>query len=299
MNFSSRRLFSLLCLVLALTGCAELRGRRHAREGNRLFLEGDYAKAAAEYSAAEQLLPSLNVITLNHGLACRQLMVPGAKGPAQEEAIRCALEAFSRLKKSQPADPRGEQLYLQTLFDAERFDDLVAHYQEQLKNAPQNLEAINALIQIYSRRERWDDALHWTQRRAEIAQRDAEAQYTVGVFIWNRLFQRGGHGERATYNPSGDVAATPPPPFNEGDIVGEERVRLADLGIAYLEKALALRPNYREAMTYLNLIYRQKSYAYFAQPEQWRINLEQAMAWQKKALAANGTSNNPPAGAQQ
>ena len=222
------------------------------------------------------------------------MMVPGAKSPENDSAVRCALDAFSRLRKTKPEDPRAEQLYLQTLFEADRFDALIAHYEAELQKTPQNLEAVNALIQIYTRSDRWDAALKWAQRRSDIAQLDAEAQYSVGVFIWNRLFQKGGHGDRAMYNPKAGTEQ-PAPTFAEGDIVGEERVRLADLGISYLEKALSLRPSYREAMIYLNLLFRQKSYAFFDQPERWQAALDQAMTWQKKAqevgAAAHGANS--------
>lgn len=298
MKLSSGRVFGIVFVTLALPSCAELGGRSHAREGNRHYIEGNYARAAKEYARAEELLPTLSVITFNHGLACRQMMIPGAKTPENEAATRCALEAFAKLKQTRPDDPRGEQLYLQTLFDADRYDDLVKHYQSELEKNPQNLEAINALIQISSRAERWDESLKWSQRRGEVASHDAEAQYSVGVFIWNRLFQKGGSGERASFNPKADPKQTPPA-FAEGEIVGEERVRLADLGISYLEKALALRPNYRDAMVYLNLLHRQKSLAFFAEPDKWQAALDQALTWQKRvqelgASPANTTQPTPP-----
>jgi tetratricopeptide (TPR) repeat protein len=277
---------------LALLGCAELQGRRHARQGNRFYLEGNYAKAVEEYARAEQLLPNLSVIALNHGIACRQMMVPGAKTAENEAAASCALEAFSKLKRMRPQDPRGEQLYLQTLFDADRFDALIEHYEAQLRRRPENLEAVNALAQICARLDRWDEALKWTRRRSEIALRDPEAQYATGVLIWTRLFQKGGHGEQATYNPKAALAQ-PAPPFAQGDIVGSERALLADLGIQYLERALALRPTYREAMVYLNLLYRQKSYAFLDEPERWQAALDQALLWQKKAQEQGATF--PPA----
>lgn len=293
MKLSPGRLFGIVFVTLALSGCAELGGRSHAREGNRYYIEGNYARAAKEYATAESMLPTLAVVTFNRGLACRQMMIPGAKTPENEAATRCALDAFAKLKRTRPSDPRGEQLYLQTLFDADRYDDLSKHYQSELQKNPQNLEAINALIQINTRGERWDEALKWIQRRSEVASNDAEAQYSVGVIIWNRLFQRGGAGERATFNPKADPKQAPPA-FGEGDIVGEERVRLADLGISYLEKALALRPNYRDAMVYLNLLHRQKSLAYFQEPDKWQQALDQALAWQKKVQELGPPSNATP-----
>jgi tetratricopeptide (TPR) repeat protein len=271
-----------IALVASLLGCSELSARRHGREGNRHYLEGDYATALKEYTRAEELLPTLPVLVLNKGLACRQLMMPGAKSPENDRAATCALAAFARLQQLVPKDPRGEQLYVQTLFDADRFEELAALYQRQLQARPDNLSALNGLIQVYSRWDRWDDAYRQIVTRANTFPGDAELQYSVGVYVWNRLFQKGGSGDRASFDPRPEAKQVPPP-VGEGDIVGDQRAKLADEGIAYLQKALAIRPKYREAMTYLNLLYRQKSYAFFDRPAEWQACIQEAERFRIRA----------------
>ena len=70
---------ALLGILVACASCADLRGRRRVREGNRLFREGLYAQALEHYRAAETLVPEFPLLWLNKGLTCRQLMIPGAK----------------------------------------------------------------------------------------------------------------------------------------------------------------------------------------------------------------------------
>ena len=69
--------------------------------------------------------------------------------------------------------------------------------------------------------------------------------------------------------------------------------RLADIGLKYLQRALDLRPNYREAIGFMSLIYRQKSFAYLEKPTEWEPLFNLANEWMTKAnqMAA------PPAGA--
>jgi tetratricopeptide (TPR) repeat protein len=280
----------LVVLGLASSACSELQARRHARSGNTLYRDGDYAGAVREYEESERYYNGLQVVALNKGLACRQMMLPGSKTPENEKAVDCALEAFTRAKQITPDDARGDQLYVQTLFDADRFDTLAKMYEDQLAKNDKDLAAINGLVTVYSRSTDWRQALKWTARRADIESHDAEAQYGVGVLIHNLLFQKGG-SDKSSFDPRPDPNLDPkkappkvPPPFGSEDIVGDERIKLSDQGIAYLEKAIAIRPEYKEAMVYVNLLYRQKSLAYLEQWQEWQKCIDQAEAWRNKAL---------------
>lgn len=271
-------------VALTVTGCSELRARQLAREGNRHFQEGDYRAAVKSYEDADRLHP-LAVVALNKGLACRQLMLPGAKSTENARGVECALTAFKNLKKLSPNDPRADQLYLQTLFDADRFEQLARLFEAQLVQSPDDPAAINALVQVYTRWGRWDEALRWTTERAKRRPNDAEAHYAVGVFIYNRLFEKGGGPDKSSFDPRPSAEPKPAPAFGPGDVVGAERVALADLGIAQLKKALELRPNYADALTYLGLLHRQKSFAYLAQPEAWQSAVDAAESFRQKAAA--------------
>ena len=335
---SSRSSLAGLLALLALailgggTGCSELRGRRKIREGNQAYREGRYEEAVAAFEQAEKLVPDLYIVWLNKGIACRQLMVPGGKPQANDRGADCALAAFQTMRKLRPDDHRAEVLYVQTLFDSDRFKELAAHYEERLRQNPTDGVAMSGLIQVYTRWNRLEEALHWYQKRAALASTEAEAQYAVGVFLWNQLFQKGGGAEMAAYNPlenqppppppegknkskkkkrgrHGHATAAdepPPPPVKQppppslGDIYGAARIRLADLGISYLEKALALRPQYLDAMTYMGLLYRQKSFAYFNDLPQYRATMDAAEMWRKKVetatAAAGGKATGGPSG---
>lgn len=297
--------FAFLGLLVVCASCGELRGRRRVREGNRLHREGLYAQALEHYRAAEQLVPEFPLLWLNEGLTCRQLMIPGAKNPETERAADCAIQAFERLRRL--GDPRGEQLHVQTLLDAGRFETLERMYGERLRGNPGDLAAVNGLIHVYSRAGKLDEALRLYERRAALQPNDAETQYAVGVFVWQELFRRGGGPEQAAFDPRPDAAepaARPrgrkaakqggkpgrkePPPTRLGDITGARRAALADIGIKYLERAVALQPKYREAMAYLALLHRQKAIAFFAEPEKWQASIDAAERWSREAARLGG-----------
>ena len=125
--------------MVSLCGCSELQARHHARLGNDHYREGAYAEAIREYEEAERLYPGLPVVALNLGLACRQRMIPEARSPENERAVKCALSSFQRLQELRPSDPRGEQLYIQTLFDADRLEELARIYEGRLQADPNNM----------------------------------------------------------------------------------------------------------------------------------------------------------------
>jgi tetratricopeptide (TPR) repeat protein len=277
-------------LLLLGSGCTELRGRRLVREGNRLYREGRYQEAVVAYQQAESLIPNFPLLWLNKGLTCRQLMIPGSRQSANQQATDCALDAFQKLRELRPSDQRGDSLYVQTLFDADRFQTLADMYQARLRTNPNDLLAISGLIQVYTRWNRLEEALQWYQRRAALAAKDAEAQYAVGVFIWSQLFQKGGGADAAAFDPRPDPSKPKekktPPPAALGDIIGAQRVRLADLGITYLEAALKLRPRYPEALVYLSLLERQKAIGLFADLQRYQASIDAAEKWRHQAEAA-------------
>jgi tetratricopeptide (TPR) repeat protein len=295
MNALTELARNLVVVVLAAAsfGCSELRARQLGREGNRHFRDGNYAAAVEAYAAAQELHP-LPVVAFNRGLACRQLMLPGAKTPENERAVQCALSAFSQLKQLAPADARAEQLYQQTLFDADKFERLAELYTLQLRAKPDDPVALNALVQVYLRWGRWDEALRWTIERAARNGSDAEAHYAVGVLIYSRLFEKGGGPDKSSFDPRPQgTDAKLPPPIVSGDITGEERARLAELGISHLKRALQLRPGYADALVYLGLLYRQKSFAYFEAPAEWQKAVDAAEEYRKQAMALHVAPSSP------
>ncbi len=290
------RLPGKVALILALSfltvGCAEVRGRRKVQEGNRLYRDGHYKEAVAAFAQAEPFVPNLPQLWLNKGYTCRQMLVPGSKTEESVSAAKCAKDAFQRYQQLAPADVRGEQLYVQTLFDSDEFEILSKMYEERFKKNPRDIEALNGLIQVYSKWNKLDESLEWYGRKAEVLANDAEAQYGAGVFIYTQLFQKGGGPEKSTHDPRPDPnkprEVKVHPGFGPGDLISQQRVDLADTGVKYLEKAVALRPKYHEAMTFINLLYRQKSYAYFDYPEDWQKCIDDALRWAAKSFEARG-----------
>jgi tetratricopeptide (TPR) repeat protein len=301
-----------IAAALGALGCSEVRGRKKIQEANELYKRGRYQEAVAAFEAAEALVPNLPKLWLNKGYTCRQLIAPGGHDPESRRAAACALAAFRRLAELSPNDPRADQLTVQTWFDIDDFPTLEKTFLERNHRAPDDYDVVHGLQEVYYKWGKWPQALEWSQRAATLRPNDAEAHYGVGTFIWQILAAHGGGSDMAAYDPRprqppedsapdarkpkrrGNAAddapelvpPLPPPQALAGDVTGKARVDLADQAIAELEKAVALRPHYADAMTYLALVWRQKSFGLFAEPAAWQLAVDRANEWQKRALAA-------------
>jgi len=301
-------LVAMTALAVAAGGCSEVRGRKRVQEGNELYKRGRYREAVAVFEQAETLVPALPTLWLNKGYTCRQLIAPGGKDADSRRAADCALAAFKRLGELAPRDSRADQLTIQTWFDIDDFATLEKTFLERAARAPNDYDIVHGLQEVYLKWGKWPQALDWSKRSAALRAADAEAQYGVGTFIWQILAAHGGGADMAAFDPRPrlppetdepptpakarkaakppEPVAPPPPPTAASDITGKQRIELADQAIAYLDRALALRPNYADAMTYLSLCWRQKSFGLFAEPAAWQAAVDHANEWQRKALVA-------------
>jgi tetratricopeptide (TPR) repeat protein len=318
MSWTSTKSGSGLLVGLALAalgaGCSDVRGRKLIQDANDLYKHGRYAEAVAVFEQAEPLVPNLPELWLNKGYTCRQLIVPGGKDPQTQRAVTCALAAFKRLGQLRPQDARAEQLALETMFDAEQWHDLEALFLERNRQKPDDVDVERGLQQVYYKSGRWPQSLEWAKRVVALRRSDAEASYGVGTLVWQVLSAHGGGPEMAAYDPRprlpppGDtppeippgaknvkgkvkpapapVPVAPPAPVAGPDAIsGPQRAELADEGIRSLEEAVRLRPRYPEAMTYLALLWRQKSFSFFDDVPKWQAAVDRANEWQKRAVA--------------
>jgi len=234
---SIRRLTVVAGALLAVavgTGCQEIRARQHLKSGNDYYRKGEYKLAVASFKKAEAIRPDIVQVHLHQAYAHLSLFIPGDTSPPNQQEAKEAIDAFNRYLKLRPADEKTRQIMIQTLIDSGRYDDALNFFKAKLAENPKDLESIKALGVISSKAGRFDDGLGWYERRTQVTPNDPEAFYAIGTLCWERLYQR-------------------------SDKVGEDRIKLADRGIAALKRAIELKPKYVEAITFVNLLYRERA----------------------------------------
>lgn len=277
------RLSVTLALVALCGGCTELRGRKKIQDGTAAYKRGDFIGAVARFKEAVAFVPDKPIAWLNLGYSCRELIVPGASSGENRAPALCALDAFKHLRELAPGDPRGDRLYVQTLFDAGEYKTIERTFSARHEHKPDDLDVILALEQVHVRLGRWRDALVYYRKAAALRPKDPEAAYAIGTFIWQTLVAHGGGPAVDTYDPRPRPNRPDPPAPASNDLPNAERIALAEEGIAHLERAVALRPHYSEAMTYIGLLYRQESFARFDDPPAWEHAMAQARTYVARA----------------
>jgi tetratricopeptide (TPR) repeat protein len=144
----------------------------------------------------------------------------------------------------------------------------VNEFKEVLQLDPKNISAIDGIGSILFQMagtpydpKKFEESKSYHQKHIELKPNDPEPYYWIGVIDWTLAFR--GNGElRAAYNRehvNKQVRDDDPlPPAVRADYVSKYGA-LVDEGIAYLQKAIQLKPDYDDAMAYLNLLYRRKA----------------------------------------
>ncbi len=132
-------------------------------------------------------------------------------------------------------------------------------FNDVLKRDQNNVNAIAGLASIYQNTNQFQKAHDYYMKYAQLDSANAVPFYAIGSVDWIIVYDKN----------------NPPPE--------EEQNKLIDEGLANLDKALALNPDYDDAMTYKNLLYREK--ARLADNEEDKKKLTaQADEWFNKSL---------------
>jgi tetratricopeptide (TPR) repeat protein len=229
---------TMMVVASGTSGC-RFQERMHLKRGNELYTAQKYEPAIEEYKKLLAINPDSwdgNYLTAVSYLA---LYHPNSEHPKDKEYAEKGIAAFERTLKltapSAEAREKTEKFYLGFLDSTGDKDKAIGYLEEQLKQRPNELALVNQIANLYMKKGDFENALNYFEKRAQMEPKSKEAWYTLGVNCWARSYH-------------GGVAVSQ-----------EERERVVDRGIAAFEKALALDPNYFDALSYINLTYREKS----------------------------------------
>jgi tetratricopeptide (TPR) repeat protein len=233
----ARRGFSVAALammVAAGSGCNKLKARDLLNKGVANFKNGQYDKAVEDFKEAKDLDPSLLNARLYLATAYASQYIPGA--PSDENVAR-GTAAINEFKGVLDKDPNNSSAI-----------DGIGSILFQMSGQPFNPA-------------KFQESKTYHQKHIELKPNDPEPYYWIGVIDWTLSFRTNAE-LRTAYNKDHinkqikENDALPAAVRN--DYVAKDG-QLVDEGITYLQKAIALKPDYDDAMAYLNLLYRRKA----------------------------------------
>ena len=236
-TISFRRAASLVALLLfacGICGCDKLKARDLLNKGVAAFKNGQYDAAVEDFKQAKDLDPSLLNARLYLATAYASQYIPGAPSEQNKNIGKQAIAEFKDILSSNPdnlsaVDGIGSILFQMagTPYDPKLFEESKTYHQKHIQLKPE----------------------------------DPEPYYWIGVIDWTLAFRANGE-LRKDYNEKNikkQVKDTDPLPAAIRADYLSKYGSLIDEGISDLQKAISLRPDYDDAMAYLNLLYRRKA----------------------------------------
>jgi len=210
-----------------------------------------YEEAIAHFRQATELDPALPMAKVYLATALAQNVVPGLDTPENLKTAQEAIELFKQVLAKDPAD-------------------------------------VNSLKQIagicYSVK-RFNEAKEWQKRVLAATPSDPEAAYTIGVIDWTLVHQNALKTLQSAGTTDDGMGNTKAPP-EVMETIKAENGALVQEALDYLNQAILNRPNYDDAMAYINLVYRRKADLDWGSEAARAEDVAKAEDWAKKAMAA-------------
>ena len=251
------RVLTVLAVLLVLfsaVGCGKLRARDQLNKGVQAYKNAKYEDAIEHFKNAVEMDPSLINARLYLATAYAQQYIPGADSPDNNRYAEQAIDVFKQVLDLHP--PKEQQVH-----------------------------SLKGIASLYFNMKKFDLAKDYYQKVAELDPNDPETYYSIAVIDWTQSYQRR-MDERAKLGlkPTDDLKDKKDCAELLKTIKTQSEPAVQD-GIQKLQKAIELRPDYDDAMAYLNLLYREQADLQCDNPDARKTDLKTADDWVDKTMA--------------
>ncbi len=266
--------------LLAAAGCSkmgQLKAMKNFKEANTAYQQQDYKKAAELYEATVQADPELASAYLYLGNSYDNLYKPSRKGErANDELLEKAVQNYQTAAEKLAAAPTKEEKdlgklslkYLVASYGADKLNDparaepVVQRMIQLEPGEPENYFALAKIYEdagayenaedvllkakeakpsdpavymtlagYYNRQGQFDKTITQLEERAARDPKNPEAHYTIATFYWDEAFR-------------------------DARLKDTEKRDYVEKGIGEIDKALAIKADYIEALVYKGLLLR-------------------------------------------
>jgi tetratricopeptide (TPR) repeat protein len=226
------RLLTLAAVALALisaVGCNKLRARDQLNKGVKAYKDNHYEQAIDHFQQAVQLDPALINARMYLATAFVSQYIPGVDSP---DNLRTAQQAIDEYQKVIDSNPSREQ----------------------------KVNSAKGIAYLYLNMKKWDDAKKYYRMAGDLDPNDPEPYYSVGVIDWTACYQpRMEERAKLGMKPDEHLSAKNKDQKKLCEDLKQKNSSTIQEGIDSLNKAIQLRPDYDDAMAYMNLMYRERA----------------------------------------
>jgi tetratricopeptide (TPR) repeat protein len=239
----------LAAVLVSLGGCTKLKARDQLNKGVQAYKNARYEQAIEHFKNAVALDPRLLNARLYLATAYAQQYIPGADTPENNQMGQQAIDEYKKV----------------------------------LAMDPKNINSVKGIASLYFNMKKFDQAKEYHEKAKQLDPNDPEEYYSIAVIDWTQSYAprqqaRAGLGLKPD-------EAIPAKEKKLCESLRERNLPKVDEGIENLNKALQLRPDYDDAMAYLNLLYREKADIECGNPEARMADLRTADDWVDKTMA--------------
>jgi tetratricopeptide (TPR) repeat protein len=265
------RLLTLATLALALCSsiaCSKLRARDQLNKGVEAYKNTHYEEAINHFQQAVELDPSLLNARMYLATAFAQQYIPGADTPDNNKMAEQAIEQYQKVLDSNPA-------------------------------RDQRVNSAKGIAYLYLNMKKFDEAKKYYRMASDVDPNDPEPYYSVGVIDWTACYQpRMEARAKLGLKPEENLS---PKDKEQKKVCAELKTKnmpSIQEGIDTLNKAIQLRPDYDDAMAYMNLMYRERADVECDDLAARAEDLKTADGWVDKTLATKKAKAEKQPGAQ-
>jgi tetratricopeptide (TPR) repeat protein len=255
--------FAAALLMLATTGCSKLKARDQLNKGVQAYKNSKFEESIDHFQQAVTLDPSLVNARLYLATAYAQQYIPGLDTPDNNRNAEQAIDS----------------------------------YKQVLQVDPKNINSIKGIAYLYLQMKKFPQAKEFYKKASEADPNDPEPYYSVAVIDWTQTYVPR-QEERAKLGMKPDDSL----PAKDKKVcaqVREKNTANVQEGIDNLNKAIQLRPDYDDAMAYLNLMYRERADIQCDDPAARAADLKTADEWVDKTMATKkAKAEKQPSGGQ-
>jgi tetratricopeptide (TPR) repeat protein len=265
------RLLTLAAVALALfssVGCNKLRARDQLNKGVEAYKNTHYEEAINHFQQAVELDPKLINARLYLATAFVGQYIPGVDSP---DNVRTAEQAISQFQQVIDDHPSREQ----------------------------KVNSAKGIASLYFNMKKFDDAKKYNRMVSDLDPNDADPYYSIGVIDWTQSYAPRME-ERAKLGLKPEEHLNPKNKDQKKvcDDLKQKNMPIIQEGIDNLKKAIELRPDYDDAMAYMNLMYREKADLGCDDLAARAEDLKTADGWLDKNLAVRKAKAEKQPGAQ-